>query len=179
MEPYQLLEQYSTQVRKINRQLPRQFAASPWVGVEIHLGGHSFLSPISHCLEVMAMRPCARVPRSQAWLLGVANRRGQLMPVTQVEHWWTGQPVPAIRPRIVVVAHDHAVFGLQFQQVSGMLRLQNYRAAQEPMGTKTCPSLGPWAPVVKEWIHSGDQQWPVIDFSKLLTQDTLFRTAEE
>lgn len=55
-----------------------------WTGLGFRLDGRWFVAPRDDVREVSVMPKLTRVPGARPWLLGVANVRGNLLPVTDL-----------------------------------------------------------------------------------------------
>ena len=67
--------------RKSGRQSGQQ---SEWRGVVFEVGGQQLIAPMGEVSEVLSMPEFTSVPMAQPWLLGIANVRGRLLPLTDL-----------------------------------------------------------------------------------------------
>ena len=56
-------------------------APGHWRGVGFRLGQRRFVSSFEEVVEILSLPAVTPVPGAQAWMLGVANVRGSLLPV--------------------------------------------------------------------------------------------------
>jgi twitching motility protein PilI len=63
-------------------------AAGHWRGVGFRLGQRRLVSSFDEVMEILPMPPVTPVPGAQAWMLGVANVRGTLLPVVDLKQLW-------------------------------------------------------------------------------------------
>lgn len=68
---------------RIKKAASERSNVSSWLAVEI--GANSYLVPLSHASEIFPFAPIHPVPYAQAWFLGIANLRGELVGVTDIE----------------------------------------------------------------------------------------------
>ena len=95
-----------------------------WVGIAFRLGGDLFIAPRAEVREVL-MYPHAttRVPGAKAWINGIANVRGYLLPVVDVKVLLGGGQVnPDRATRLLVVNHREIPAGLVVDEVLGFRR---------------------------------------------------------
>ena len=171
IDPFEVLSHYDTIVRQLARKLPRQVLGVQWVGVELQAGTQCFLAPILSVVEIVSAPVITRVPGAQPWLVGVMNIRGSLIPVTDVAYWLTGQSTTVVKSRVLVVERDQERYGLQFDRIIGMQRLNE--VVIEPGSTVQ----GPLGAFVSQTLSCSGKKWPVLDLMRLLSQDTFYQTA--
>lgn len=172
INPYELLQRYDMEARQTHRDLPRKIG-SPWLGIELKIAGTPCLTPLKGIIEIFKAKSLTRVPASVPWLLGVANLRGRLVPVTDIEYWLTGVKPLVTRPRILVIEEASHCFGFYFAEVVGLQRLLSAEIQSEKSAV---PSF--LEPFVHQFLHYQDKSVPLIDFSRILSQDGFYQTAE-
>jgi len=71
--------------------------------------------------EVMHCPKLARVPGAKSWLLGIANLRGALLPVVNLQGFLRGQSAVLDRDsRVLVIEQDEILSGLAVEEVFGV-----------------------------------------------------------
>lgn len=91
-----------------------------WRGIGYRVGDRVLASEIGEINELLALPPLAAVPGAQPWLLGVANVRGNLMPVVDFARYLFNQrTVPGDRARLLVVRQDNGNVALLVDEVFG------------------------------------------------------------
>ncbi len=170
VDPFEMLHQYDVCIRQIARKLPLDEVPSTWLGIELKCLSEACLVPLSWVREIIVPSHITRVPGSHPWLCGLINHRGTLIPVTDVTYWLTNKPSTAKNTRILVVEHEHALYGLRFESVLGLQRLtgSTSHALQTP---------SPLSPFVTEVQQSANQEWMVLDLNRLLSQNSFLQTA--
>ena len=66
-------------------------APGHWRGVGFRLGQRRFVSSFEEVVEILSLPPITPVPGAQAWMLGVANVRGSLLPVVDLKQFLDGE----------------------------------------------------------------------------------------
>ena len=61
-----------------------------WTGIGFLLGGQRFVAPMGEVCEILAQPPATRLPGVQAWVRGVSNVRGRLLPLIDLESFFGG-----------------------------------------------------------------------------------------
>ena len=81
--PFELLKELDRRARAASQGQPEAAASgAEWVGIAFRLGGEAFLLAREETREVMGYPPSVtRVPGARPWIRGLANVRGQLLPV--------------------------------------------------------------------------------------------------
>jgi twitching motility protein PilI len=123
--PFELLAELERRGRLLSAQLAEQSpAAREWVGVALRLAGEYFLVAREETREVLGL-PAAltRVPGAKPWLRGLANVRGQLLPIVDLRQFLGSGVTPTTRnTRVVVVNHRELPAGLMVDEVLGFRR---------------------------------------------------------
>eukprot|EP00730_Choanoeca_flexa_P006758 TRINITY_DN12220_c2_g3_i1.p5 TRINITY_DN12220_c2_g3~~TRINITY_DN12220_c2_g3_i1.p5 ORF type:complete len:112 (+),score=9.96 TRINITY_DN12220_c2_g3_i1:909-1244(+) len=79
--PFELLQQLAGQCRQQAAGLPSQDEVSEtWSGVGFRLAGHVMLAAMGEITEILHEPRYTALPRVKAWVRGVANVRGRLLP---------------------------------------------------------------------------------------------------
>jgi twitching motility protein PilI len=124
-QPFELLAELERRGRAVSAQLAEDSPSSrEWVGVALRMAGEYFLVAREETREVLGM-PAAltRVPGSKTWLKGLANVRGQLLPIVDLRQFLGSGTTPTTRnTRVVVVNHRETPAGLMVDEVLGFRR---------------------------------------------------------
>ncbi|MFA7554553.1 MAG: chemotaxis protein CheW [Spongiibacteraceae bacterium] len=101
--------------------LPSQVAIKPqWSGIGFKLGGHHFVAPMGEVAEILAQPPATRLPGVQPWVRGVANVRGRLLPLIDLESFFGGVLGAAKSRRVLALELGELYSGLIVSEVYGM-----------------------------------------------------------
>lgn len=156
--------------------LPEQEAPTEiWGGVLFRLGQSDFLSPLEDIGEVLeAPREMTPVPGARSWVCGVANNRGTLLPIFDLQAFLYGSPTPRNpKNRVLVVRHEESPFGLLVGDVVGIRHFQE-SARSAPSG-----EAGGDSDIDRLLTGSfsvGQDRYPVMSLSRL-GQDARFGLA--
>jgi len=96
-DPFDLLAQIETRVRSARLDATAG-QAQVWVGLGFRLGERWLAAPKEDVREVITLPPLTRVPGAKPWLLGLANVRGNLLPVCDLR-LLMNQPNPTTATR--------------------------------------------------------------------------------
>lgn len=95
--------------------------AAPAGGIVARLGSSRYAIAIADVAEVAALPRLTRVPGAPAWLAGVANWRGRMLPVLDLRPLLAGESVhlPG-SARLLVISRDGVVAGVLAEAVPGV-----------------------------------------------------------
>ena len=148
-------------------------AGREWVGVAFRLGPESFLVARGETREVMAL-PSAltRVPGARSWIRGLANVRGQLLPVIDLRQYLgSGVSAPGRNVRVLVVNHRDIPAGLLVDEVLGFRRFADAEFESTPP-----PTLVRCERFLAGAFRRDGEAWPVLSL-KLLVESPSFLQA--
>lgn len=118
-----LLRDIEDRSRKHAVGLPRQEELRrAWEGVVFSVSGVRLVAPLEDLVEVLNQPPMVtQVPGARAWVQGVANIRGSLLPIVDLQRFLGGRPaVIGRRTRVLVIRHEATPVGLLVGEVLGM-----------------------------------------------------------
>lgn len=144
-----------------------------WVGVAFRVGSQALVAARNEVREVITWPGVTRVPRARAWLLGIANVRGQLVPVSDFASWaGLGESARSRTSRVIVVNHPDIPAGLLVDQVVGFRRFAVRDAGPHAEGSPE--SIAPW--LLGTYVREGEQ-WPVIGLHDLIESEAFLQAA--
>lgn len=101
-------------------QSQRQQKLSNWSGIAFRLRDHNLACPIDRIEEVIALPPYTPIPGTHDWLLGIANVRGNLAPVSDLGWYLFGHPtITTPRSRLILTRFHSRLAGLLVDEVLG------------------------------------------------------------
>ncbi len=109
-----------------------------WVGVALRMAGELYLVAREETREVLGVpRELTRVPGAKPWIRGLANVRGQLLPIIDLRQFLGSGVTPLTRnTRVLVVNHREIPAGLLVDEVLG------FRRFAEGEFTRRCAAHG-------------------------------------
>lgn len=112
-------------------------AAHTWSGIGFRIGEQCFVAPMGEIAEILHEPRFTLLPGVKPWVRGVANLRGQLLPIMDLCGFF-GVELSTLRKqrRVLVLEYDDIFVGLQVDEVLGM---QHF--AQTDLDTQ--PSVSP------------------------------------
>lgn len=170
--PIELLAELDAASRQVALALPEQAPAlRSWAGIAFRVAGHPFLSPLDEVVETVPSLNVTRAPGAQPWFLGVANHRGDLLPVIDLQLFGGGRPtIQTRRSRLLVIEQHGLRAALLVGEVSGMRhfnedQLRPVRVGRQPLDR-----------FVVAHLLDDEREWRVFSFDRLAA-DEQFRTA--
>ncbi len=149
---------------------------SEWVGVGFTLAGERFVASRDEVREVMMVPDTiTRVPGAKRWLVGIANLRGQLLPLIDLSQFLGGGRTDRGRAaRVISVNHREVHAGLLVEEVSGFRRFVDGEYSQDETPTSIrCDRYRGGA------FQRAGEVWPVFAFDKLLESEQFLQAAEQ
>jgi twitching motility protein PilI len=166
-QPFELLREMERRSRSNLVTSPGEQSAGTeeWVGIGCLLGEERFLIERNQIREVMMMPTMVtRVPGSKNWVAGLANLRGQLLPVIDLRLLLGAGSSQGIRTARVLVAEQGEILaGIIVDEVFGFRRFNNSEFTTDlPETTLRCERYLDGA------CLRGADVWPVFSIHKLM-----------
>lgn len=154
--------------------LPAQIDIKPqWTGVGFTLAGRRFVAPMSEVAELLAVPNSTRLPGVQEWVRGVANVRGRLLPLIDLEAFFGCQLVGSRQShRVLALELGDLYTGLLVGAVHGMLHFPVDTFHDEP--EELPPALRPY---VSGGYRLQQQSWAVFSPYALARDGRFFNAA--
>ncbi len=173
--PFELLKELEKRSRAVAADsVPETSAAREWVGVAFRMGGETFLVAREETREVLGY-PAAvtRIPGAKSWVKGLANVRGQLLPMLDLRQFLgSGATASGRNTRVVVVNHRDIPAGLMVDEVLGFRRFAETEFnAEAPPTVIRCDSYLAGA------FRRGGEVWPVLSLKSLVESQSFLQAA--
>jgi twitching motility protein PilI len=145
-----------------------------WVGVAFRLSAENFLVAREETREVLGLPAVlTRVPGAKPWIRGVANVRGQLLPVVDLRAFLGGGITNTSRStRVLVANHREVPAGLLVDEVLGFRRF----ADGEFSGTVP-PTIVRCERYLAGAFRRSAESWPVFSLRTLLESAEFLQAA--
>jgi twitching motility protein PilI len=164
--PFELLQELERRGHAVSAQ-PGQDGAGgrEWVGVALRMAGELFLAAREETREVLGLpATLTRVPGAKTWVRGLANVRGQLLPVIDLRQFLGSGAAPVTRnTRVLVANHREIPAGLLVDEVLGFRRFGESEFTGDVLPTVThCEKY------LAGSFRRGEEQWPVLSVRSIL-----------
>jgi twitching motility protein PilI len=173
--PFDLLAELERRGRAVSAaQDQRQPEVREWVGVALRMAGELYLVAREETREVLGLPAgLTRVPGAKPWLKGLANVRGQLLPVIDLRQFLGSGLTPTTRnTRIVVVNHREVPAGLMVDEVLGFRRFP-----EAEFSSDAPPTLVRCERYLAGAFRRGAEQWPVLSLRSLVESQSFLEAA--
>ena len=118
----QLLQDMESHSRANAAPLPlEEDVKTMWSGIGFRIAEHRFVAPMEYVREIMKYPSVSQVPGSKEWVRGIANIRGNLLPIFDLQGF-LGQLLTPVRreTRVLTIAKDKLTAGLIVDEIYGM-----------------------------------------------------------
>lgn len=134
--PLQWLAHFEAQCLRYALGLPQQEQGEEeWIGIGFRLGDLQLVAPLGEVAEILTPLSLSKVPRTKSWVCGIANVRGNLMPIMDLQGYLHDRPAAMNRrSRILVVNHDGVYSGLVVDAVMGLRHFSDEQRCDELPG---------------------------------------------
>lgn len=160
-EPVDLLFDYERRLEEAGARLPAQEEVRDrWSGIGFRIGDQRFVASMDEVREVLDPPTCTRVPGTASWFLGVANVRGNLVPVMDLHGFMAGGRSPQGRhARVLMYNREGVAAAFRVDDVLGMQRFY--------MEERTGMSIdaGALTPYVQGGFRRRNEDWPILSLS--------------
>lgn len=147
-------------------------APGHWRGVGFRLGQRRLVSSFEEIIEILPMPPVTPVPGAQPWMLGVANIRGNLLPVVDLKQFLEGErTVVHEGQRVLVVRQSGGNVAVIIEELYGQRTFNDSHRAETLADTE-----GRYGHFVSQTYRLADTSWAVFSMTTL-TRTPEFRQA--
>ena len=144
-----------------------------WQGVVFEIGGQRMVAPMGQIAEVLSMPEYTSVPLVKPWMLGIANIRGRLLPLTDMSRFLQvpSRLAQMSQRKVMVIDHNHVFSGLIVDQVLGIEQF-----TEDQYRPEAIEPTSPFAPYNHGKFVKDEQDWYVF-MPSLLAQDLQYTDA--
>jgi len=164
--PFELLKELERRGRAVSAQSGQEGPSGrEWVGVALRMAGELFLAAREETREVLSVPPAlTRVPGAKSWIRGLANVRGQLLPIIDLRQFIGSGVAPATRnTRVLVVNHREIPAGLLVDEVLGFRRF-----AEGEFSGDAPPTVARCERYLAGAFRRAEELWPVLSLRSIL-----------
>jgi twitching motility protein PilI len=172
--PLEILSQMERDVVAAGHFLPEEaVVAEQWIGLSYRVGDMEFVTTMEQVSEVVPSVSLAVVPRTQSWMRGIANVRGRLLTVVDLQNFLGLEPVVVDQySRLIVINNEYLSCCLLVS------RLQGFRHF-DPVGD-SCDAgelNDEWKGYISGALCRDKQKWLVFDADKLVDEKGFLNAA--
>ncbi|MBV8062267.1 MAG: purine-binding chemotaxis protein CheW [Nevskia sp.] len=161
-QPFELLYALENRLRAARLDIAAGQTQS-WTGLAFRLGERWLVAPREDVREVITPPKVTRIPGAKPWLLGVANVRGNLLPVTDLGQMLGQAREPEHRDqRVLVFNSDRVPAGVLVDEVAGYRQF-----APSDQRHELARGQGPLEPYLLGGFAREGRNWLVLSLYKL------------
>lgn len=171
--PFEVLAEYERRSLVHAAGVPEQIEAPGlWRGIGFRIGDRHFVGSIAEVNEILTLPLLTVVPGAKSWLLGIANVRGNLVPVIDLRDFvGGGRSVPTDATRVLIVRQHGGSAGLLVDEVLGQRSF-----SEEQLAATVGEADGKYGRFVGENVQLGDVLWGLFSVAAL-ARSTEFQQA--
>jgi twitching motility protein PilI len=173
--PFELLKELEKRSRAVTPgSVSGAETAREWVGVAFRMGGETFLVAREETREVLGYPAnVTRIPGAKTWVKGLANVRGQLLPLLDLRQFLgSGATTSGRNTRIIVVNHREVPAGLMVDEVLGFRRF-----AESDFNPDPPPTVIRCDAYLAGAFRRGGEVWPVLSLKSLVESQSFLQAA--
>jgi twitching motility protein PilI len=169
LAPFEILDDYERRSLDHVVGLPEQLdAPGLWRGVGYRIGHKRLASGFNEVVEILPMPQVTPVPGAQPWLLGVANIRGNLLPIVDLKQFLEGErTVIHEGQRVLIVRQPGGDVAVTIDELFGQRSFND--AQQQPAEALAHNVLaqGRYAHFVDRVYDLAEDSWGIFSLEKL------------
>jgi twitching motility protein PilI len=175
-QPFELLEELERRSRAAFAGKGGDSLPEEWVGIGFRIGQEQFVAHRDQVREVLMLpESMTRVPGAKRWMLGIANLRGHLLPLVDLQ-MMLGSGRTSLRraTRVISVNHREVPAGLVVDEVQGFRRFMDSEFNDKsPQTAVRCDRFLHGA------YQRGHDVWPIFNLYDLLESSTFLQAAAD
>ena len=135
-----------------------------WEGILFFVSGTPLVASLKDVREILNFPAVLTpIPGTQPWMLGIANIRGTLLPVIDLQKFMGGKAIVTDKySRVLVFDHNGIRAGLLVGEVRGMRHFSEDQHVEPPR------LADPLANYISEAFQADGQEWPVFGVGLLM-----------
>ena len=153
--------------------LPEQnLGAGAWSGIAFKLADANLVSEIQDIIEILVYPALTPIPGSRSWVLGIANVRGNLIPIIDLRGYLGGERTAIKKTsRVLVVKQQEGGVGLLIDEIQGQRHFIDEELSDDRFFEDHMAS-----PFVKREYIKGDVHWGAFDAAALISNSDFMNT---
>lgn len=134
-----------------------------WSGVSFKLNGVDYLAPLDEITEIIPVPETTKVPGAKGWLKGVANLRGVLLALVDLQEFLgRSSSRQVLKQRVLVIDQKGSYLGLVVDEITGMKHFDEEQLVEEGL---TADSV--IAPFVIGGFQHEQELWRIFGMKEL------------
>jgi len=169
MSAFDILDDYEQRSLAHVAGLPEQLdAPGLWRGVGFRIGNKRLASGFNEVVEILPMPQVTPVPGAQPWLLGVANIRGNLLPIVDLKQFLEGErTVLHESQRVLIVRQPGGDVAVTIDELFGQRSFTDAQQLAEETLAQSVLMQGRYAHFVDRAYDLADASWGIFSLERL------------
>ena len=170
--PFEILETLDARCRENSSGLPVvKDVEDDWIGIGFKIDNIPLLAKMDDVSEILPLPETIRIPGVKSWVRGLANIRGTLMPVLDMNGYLKGSITRINKDtRILVINKSGLVAALLVEEVFGLRRFK-HDERQDKINSDTGSLQDYLAGIFTDQVRS----WNVFSVDKLVATEQFLR----
>lgn len=143
-----------------------------WTGIGFRLNEQRYVAPLAEVAEILQTPHITKVPGARAWVKGIANIRGTLLPIMDL-HGFLGRKIPSSvrRQRVLVVNHNGINSGILVDEVLGLQHFEDGERIEDVQDDEAI------LPYLEGRFMRGEDEWKVFSPFSLAEHPNFMKVA--
>lgn len=174
VNPVAALKEIEDLCRGCETGLPRKAEISDeWSGIAFRLGKNQLLASMDDVVEILDFPDISTVPLTQPWVRGIANVRGNLLPIVDL-NGYLGNEMPRVtnKTRVLVIDFEGVFSGIVVDEVVGLKHFLEEELTRDDPGVDE--ELKPY---MQNGFRRGDQVWGIFNLLILAESPAFLQVA--
>jgi twitching motility protein PilI len=169
LPPFELLADYEQRSLAHVVGLPEQLdAPGLWRGVGFRIGHKRLASGFDEVVEIMPMPQVTPVPGAQPWMLGVANIRGNLLPIVDLKQFLEGErTVLHEGQRVLIVRQPGGDVAVTIDELYGQRSFNDEQQVPADALSESTLAEGRYAHFVDRAYRLAEDAWGIFSLERL------------
>ena len=169
LAPFDVLIEYEQRSLAHVVGLPEQLdAPGLWRGVGFRIGHKRLASGFDEVVEIMPMPQVTPVPGAQPWMLGVANIRGNLLPIVDLKQFLEGErTVLHEGQRVLIVRQPGGDVAVTIDELYGQRSFNDEQQVPADVLGESPLGEGRYVHFVDRAYHLADDSWGIFSLERL------------
>ena len=167
--PFEVLADYERRSLAHVVGLPEQLdAPGLWRGVGYRIGSHRLASGFDEVLEILPLPQVSPVPGAQPWMLGVANVRGNLLPIVDLKQFLEGErTVLHESQRVLLVRQPGGDVAVLIDELFGQRSFTQQQLLDADQIASAQLAEGRYAHFIDRAYRLGEHPWGIFSLERL------------
>lgn len=144
-----------------------------WSGISFRIDGNNLVTPLGEVVEILDVPELTLVPLTRPWVRGLANVRGKLLPVIDLNSYLNGASTRLTgKSRVLVIDCNGVYSGLVVDEVLGLRHFRDDELTADDSCIDACLQ-----PYCRQGYRRGEQTWAIFSMVTLADSPQFLQAA--